>query len=250
MQLQTTDQALSSEKTHLQLQVSDLCAGYGKVPILDHVSFGVAEDETVALIGPNGAGKSTLLKAISGLICPTSGSVRMNGKELVGTPPDLIVHEGISFVPEGGRPFPNMSVNDNLRMGAFACRDVLKTGVLDELYDLFPVLKARAKQYARTLSGGERQMLAIARGLVSRPKLIMLDEPSLGVAPKLVDEIYTKIAALKGMHLTVLLVEQNTSYALELADRAYVLENGRIVMHGRPSELSRDDHIKKAYLGL
>jgi len=234
----------------MQLQVTDLCAGYGKVPILNNVSFNVAEDETVALIGPNGAGKSTLLKAISGLIRPTSGSVLMNGKELAGISPDLIVHHGIAFVPEGGRPFPNMSVNDNLRMGAFACRDVLKTGVLDELYGLFPVLKVRAGQYARTLSGGERQMLAIARGLVSRPKLIMLDEPSLGVAPKLVDEIYTKIAALKGMHLTVLLVEQNTSYALELADRAYVLENGCIVMHGRPSELSRDDHIKKAYLGL
>ncbi len=235
---------------YMQLEVNELCAGYGKVPILHDVTFNVGEDETVALIGPNGAGKSTLLKAISGLISPTKGSVRMNGKELVGISSDRVIHEGIAYVPEGGRPFPNMSVNDNLRMGAFSCREVLKTGVLDELYELFPVLKKRAKQYARTLSGGERQMLAIARGLVSRPKLIMLDEPSLGVAPKLVDEIYSRIAALKDKHLTVLLVEQNTSYALELADRAYVLENGHIVMQGPSSELAGSEHVQRAYLGI
>jgi branched-chain amino acid transport system ATP-binding protein len=143
-----------------------------------------------------------------------------------------------------------MTVHDNLRMGAYSCRQQLKTGILDEIYELFPVLERRQKQYSRTLSGGERQMLAIARGLVSRPKLLILDEPSLGVAPKLVDEIYEKIRALKSRGLTVLLVEQNTGYALELADRGYVLENGKIVLAGASSELAVSDHVRRAYMGI
>ncbi len=232
------------------LEIENLDSGYGKVTVLRGVSFHVEQSEMVAIIGPNGAGKSTLLKTICGLIRAQSGTVRFGKDEIIGLSPDLVVRKGISYVPEGGRPFPNMTVLDNLLMGAYSNPAILKTGIMDEVYGLFPVLKKRSSQYARTLSGGERQMLAIARGLVSRPNLIMLDEPSLGVAPKLVDEIYEKIAALKKTGLTVLLVEQNTSYALELADRGYVLENGQIGMEGSAASLASSDHIRKSYLGL
>jgi branched-chain amino acid transport system ATP-binding protein len=232
------------------LEIENLSSGYGKVTVLRSVSFHIEQSEMVAIIGPNGAGKSTLLKTISGLIRPQSGTVRLGKDDLAGMTPDQVVRKGIAYVPEGGRPFPNMTVLDNLMMGAYSNPAILKTGVLDEIYQLFPILQKRSSQYSRTLSGGERQMLAIARGLVSRPNLIMLDEPSLGVAPKLVDEIYEKIAALKQTGLTVLLVEQNTSYALELADRGYVLENGQIGMEGTSASLAESDHIRKAYLGL
>jgi branched-chain amino acid transport system ATP-binding protein len=229
----------------MMLNVQDLNVAYGKVPVLHAISFDVAEHETVAIIGPNGAGKSTLLKTIAGLVRPTSGSIALNGKSIGGLTPDLVVRTKVTYVPEGGRVFPNMTVLDNLRMGAYSCREVLKTDVLDEVYELFPT-----KQYARTLSGGERQMLAIARGLVSRPRLLMLDEPSLGVAPKLVDEIYEKIRILIDRGMTVLLVEQNTSYALQVANRGYVLENGRTVLTGSAAELEGSEHVKKHYLGL
>ena len=234
----------------MMLEVKNISAGYGKVPVLRNVAFHVDEDEMVAIIGPNGAGKSTLLKTIAGLIRAQSGAVQFGRDDITGMQPDQVMRRGIAFVPEGGRPFPNMTVMDNLKMGAYSRPEILKTGILDEIYQLFPILQKRSSQYARTLSGGERQMLAIARGLVSRPKMIMLDEPSLGVAPKLVDEIYEKIAALKKSGLTVLLVEQNTSYALELADRGYVLENGQIAMEGASAELSSSEHIKRFYLGL
>jgi branched-chain amino acid transport system ATP-binding protein len=233
------------------LNVTNLGAGYGKVPILHQVSFHLDEGETVAIIGPNGAGKSTLLKTISGLVKPRTGTVEYQGKQIAGWSSDAVVSAGLAYIPEGGRPFPNMSVYDNLLMGAFSNRKVLKTKTLDTMYEIFPVLKARQEQLARTLSGGERQMLALARGLVSRPKLIMLDEPSLGLAPKLVDEIYEKIRLFrKEFGMTVLLVEQNTSYALELADRGYVLENGKIVLEGDSNFLSESEHVKKAYLGI
>lgn len=232
------------------LEVMNLHAGYGKVPVLRNVSFHVDSDEMVAIIGPNGAGKSTLLKTISGMIRPQDGCVQFENADLTGQPPYQIVRKGIAYVPEGGRPFPNMTVLDNLEMGAYSNPAVLKSGALDEVYELFPILKKRSGQFARTLSGGERQMLAIARGLVAHPRLLMLDEPSLGVAPKLVDEIYEKIRALKRLGLTVLLVEQNTSYALELADRGYVLENGQIILEGKASELASSDHIRRSYLGL
>jgi len=232
------------------LEITNLHSGYGKVPILDSVSILVCEHEMVALLGPNGAGKSTLLKTISGLVRPTGGNITFCKQNITGMPPDQVIRQGISYVPEGGRPFPNMTVQDNLKMGAYTCRHHLKDGILDEIYELFPVLKRRQSQYARTLSGGERQMLAIARGLVSRPKLLILDEPSLGVAPKLVDEIYEKIRALKATGLTVLLVEQNTAYALELADRGYVLENGKIVLAGASQELVDSDHVRRAYMGI
>jgi branched-chain amino acid transport system ATP-binding protein len=232
------------------LEVNELNAGYGKVPILRNVTFHIEEGESLAIIGPNGAGKSTLLKTISGLIRPTGGKVKFNNQDITALAPDMVVRHGIAYVPEGGKPFPNMSVLDNLRMGAYSNPDVLKTGVLDEVYGLFPILKKRGNQYARTLSGGERQMLAIGRGLVSRPKMIILDEPSLGLAPKLVDEIYDNLRKLKELGLTVLLVEQNTSYALELTDRGYVLENGKVVLEGASVDLAGNEHIKKFYLGL
>lgn len=232
------------------LEVQNIHSGYGKVSVLFNVTFRISDDETVAIIGPNGAGKSTLLKTISGLVRPQLGGITFGKDNIFKMSPDQVVRLGISYVPEGGRVFPNMTVLDNLKMGAYSNPGILKTGVLDEIYELFPILKKRSSQFARTLSGGERQMLAIGRGLISRPKLIMLDEPSLGVAPKLVDEIYEKIYTLKGKGLTVLLVEQNTSYALELADRGYVLENGKIAMEGSAAELSCSEHIKKFYLGL
>jgi branched-chain amino acid transport system ATP-binding protein len=232
------------------LSVERLCAGYGKVPILDQVSLNIAPGEVVAVVGPNGAGKSTLLKTICGLLKPWSGSVVFAGQDLAGSPPHAAARCGLSYVPEGGRLFPNMTVLENLFMGAYARRENLKSGVLEELFAVFPILAERSRQYARTLSGGEKQMLAIARGLVSRPQLLMLDEPSLGIAPKLVDEIYERLHVLKSKGLTVLLVEQNTGYALELAERAYVLENGRMALEGRGSELAANPHIKTHYLGL
>ncbi|OIO99092.1 MAG: branched-chain amino acid ABC transporter ATP-binding protein [Anaerolineae bacterium CG2_30_64_16] len=232
------------------MRVTDLNAGYGKIPVLRDVSFHVGDGEVVTVIGPNGAGKSTLLKTLSGLVHPHSGSVRFEGQELAGKAPHLVMKAGIAHVPEGGRLFINMSVADNLLMGAYRNRASLKTGVLDEIYAMFPVLRERQGQLAGTLSGGEKQMLAIGRGLASRPRFLMLDEPSLGLAPKLVDSIYERLQLLRESGLAVLLVEQNTTYALELADRGYVLENGRIVLEGGGAELARSEHIKKHYLGL
>jgi branched-chain amino acid transport system ATP-binding protein len=232
------------------LKIKGINSGYGKVPVLSDLSFQVDEHETVTIIGPNGAGKSTLLKSIVGLVKPSSGTVEFNNQNLTGKTPDQMIRYGLAYVPEGGHVFPNMSVLDNIHMGAFTVRENVKNNTLEELFDMFPILKVRSKQMARTLSGGERQMLAIARGLISRPKLLMLDEPSLGLAPKLVDEIYEKIHMLKETGLTVLLIEQNTSYALELADRGYVLENGKIVLEGDCKDLAQSDHVRKAYLGL
>ena len=232
------------------LRVTDLNAGYGKVIVLRGVNLLVNEGEMVAVIGPNGAGKSTLLKNISGLVQPTSGKIIFNGQDITGQPAYKAVGSGISYVQEGGRPFPNMTVFENLRIGAFHKRDILKSDILDEVFELFPILKERQKQYARTLSGGQKQMLAIGRGLTSRPSLLMLDEPSLGLAPNLVKEIYGKLQKLREFGMTVLLVEQDTAHALRLADRGYVLENGAVCMEGSGAELARSEHIKTHYLGL
>ncbi len=232
------------------LQVKGLCAGYGKVPVLRDVTFHVGNGEVVAIIGPNGAGKTTLLKTISGLIRPTSGEIVLEGHNIEGWPSHRVTRAGVAHVPEGGRLFPNMSVHENLLMGAYGNRKGLRLGILDEVYEMFPILAERRDQLARTLSGGEKQMLAIGRGLASCPKFLMLDEPSLGLAPKLVDAIYERLHLLRERGLTVLLVEQNVHYGLKLADRAYVLENGRIVMEGTGSELTGNEHIKKHYLGL
>ena len=232
------------------LQVRELNAGYGKIPVLRDVSFRVCEGEIVAIIGPNGAGKSTLLKTISGLISPSSGEITFKGQSIQGLAPHLVAKAGISHIPEGRRLFANMTVMENLLMGAYASRDNLKMGVLGEVFEMFPVLQERGKQKAKDLSGGQKQMLAVGRGLVSKPTLLMLDEPSLGLAPMLVDSIYEKLRTLRERGLTVLLVEQNVNYALELAVRGYVLENGRIVMEGSSEELADSEHIKEHYLGL
>jgi branched-chain amino acid transport system ATP-binding protein len=232
------------------LKVINLNASYGKVIVLRDVNLQVNEGEIVAVIGPNGAGKSTLLKNISGLIHPTSGSILFDGKDITGEPAHRVTGAGISYVQEGGRLFANMTVIENLKIGAYRKREILKTDVLDEVFELFPILKERQKQYARTLSGGQKQMLAIGRGLTSRPSLLMLDEPSLGLAPNLVKEIYEKLRKLRDFGLTVLLVEQDTAHALKLADRGYVLENGVVRMEGSGAELRLSEHIKTHYLGL
>jgi len=232
------------------LSVKELISGYGKATVLQKVSIQVLKGEVVAVIGPNGAGKSTLLKTISGIVRPQSGEVLFRGNRIDGMPPHTIAKEGIAHVPEGGRLFSNMSVWENLLMGAYVNRSALKTGVLEKVYQVFPVLRERKNQLARTLSGGEKQMLAIGRGLTMDPTFLMLDEPSLGLAPRLVEAIYEELQKLRELGLTLLLVEQNTTYALDLADRAYVLENGQIVLEGSGKELAENEHIRKHYLGL
>ncbi len=233
------------------LEIRDLCTCYGKVQALWDVSLQVNEGEIVALVGSNGAGKTTLLNTISGLLRPASGSVTFLGHQIGGLPPHAIVELGISQVPEGGRVFPEMTVRENLEMGAYLHRSWKeREAILKEVYQIFPLLKEREKQLARTLSGGERQMLAIGRCLMSRPRLCMLDEPSYGLAPLVVAEIFRIIQRLRDQGITVLLVEQNVRRALEIADRAYVLENGRICLEGACTELLENDHVRRAYLGL
>lgn len=233
------------------LKVSSLDTFYGKVQALWGVSLQINEAEIVALVGANGAGKTTLLNTVSGLLCPASGSAEFLGQRIDGLPPHCIAELGISHVPEGRRLFPNMSVRENLEMGAYSPPAwKRKQEMLEKVYQIFPTLKERERQLARTLSGGEQQMLAMGRGLMSSPRLCMLDEPSSGLAPRLVLEVFQIIKSLHEQGITVLLVEQNIRHTLEIADRAYVLENGRIVSEGKSSELLRNDHIKKAYLGL
>ncbi len=232
------------------LRITDLNAGYGKISVLRDVNLQVNEKEIVAVIGPNGAGKSTLLKNICGLVHPTSGCIYYKGKDIAGQPAHKAIAAGVSYVPEGGNPFLNMTVFENLRIGAYSKREVLNTDILNEIFELFPVLKDKQKQPARTLSGGQKQMLAIGRALSSKPDLLMLDEPSLGLAPNLVKEIYGKLQGLRNFGLTVLLVEQDTSHALKLADRGYVLENGIVRMEGTGFELAHSEHVKTHYLGL
>jgi branched-chain amino acid transport system ATP-binding protein len=233
------------------LEISSLNTLYGKVQALWDVCLQVNEAEIVALVGSNGAGKTTLLSTISGLLRPASGSVTFLGKRIDGLPSHAIVELGISLVPEGGRVFPDMTVRENLEMGAYPYRAwKQKEQTLEQLYQVFPVLEERLGQLARTLSGGERQMLAMGRGLMSRPRLCLLDEPSYGLAPLLVAEIFRIIQGLRDQGITILLIEQNVRRALEIADRAYVLENGRICMEGACTEMLKSDHVRKAYLGL
>jgi branched-chain amino acid transport system ATP-binding protein len=232
------------------LQVKDLSSGYGKVTILRDINFQIEENEVVAVIGSNGAGKTTLLKTISKLISPFAGEIIFEGQDITKYPPHLISRAGITHVPEGGKLFPNMTVYENLLMGTYKNRKKIKSNILEEIYEIFPILKKREKQLAKTLSGGEKQMLSIGRSLASQPKFIMLDEPSQGLAPKLVDDIYQKLSILKKKGLTMLLIEQNINYALQFAERAYVLENGKIVMEGNSKELINSEHVKKYYLGM
>jgi branched-chain amino acid transport system ATP-binding protein len=233
------------------LEVCDVETAYGKVQVLWDVCLEVHEGETVALLGSNGAGKTTLLKAITGLLPPVSGTVEFLGKRIDGLPPHAIAELGIAHVPEGGSVFPDMSVRENLEMGAYPQHAwKQKQETVEQVYEVFPLLKERDKQLARTLSGGERQMLAMGRGLMSRPKLCLFDEPSYGLAPLLVTEIFRIIGELRRQGITVLLVEQNVRRSLEIADRAYVLENGRICLQGACGELLQSDYVRQAYLGL
>ena len=233
------------------LEVCDVNALYGKAQALWDVSLKIDEAEIVALVGSNGAGKTTLLNTISGRLRPASGSVEFLGKRIDGLPPHSIVEMGISHVPEGGKVFPDMTVRENLEMGAYPYHAwKQKEQTFEQVYQVFPILKERAGQLARTLSGGERQMLAIGRGLMSRPRLCLLDEPSYGLAPLLVAEIFGIIRGLRDQGITVLLIEQNVRHPLETADRAYVLENGRVCLEGACDEILQSDYVRKAYLGL
>lgn len=233
------------------LEVRNIDTFYGKSQALWDVSLRVGEGEIVALIGANGAGKTTLLNTISGLLRPASGSVEFLGQRIDGLPPHSIVELGISHVPEGRRLFADMSVHENLEMGAYVPEAwKRKEETLKRVYQVFPTLEEREGQLASTLSGGERQMLAIGRGLMSRPRLCLFDEPSYGLAPLLMAEIFRIIQGLRDQGITILLVEQNVRQSLEIADRAYVLENGRIALEGDSRELLQEELIRKAYLGL
>ena len=233
------------------LEICDVATVYGKVQALWDICIEVREAEIVALVGSNGAGKTTLLNTITGLLPPASGRVEFLGRRIDGLPSYAIVELGISYVPEGGKVFPDMTVRENLEMGAYPLQAWKQKGeTFEQVYRLFPLLKERARQLARTLSGGERQMLAIGRGLMSRPKLCIFDEPSYGLAPLLVAEIFQTIGALRNQGITVLLIEQNVRQSLEIADRAYVLENGRICLDGACEELLQSDSVRKAYMGL
>ncbi len=233
------------------LEISHIDTFYGQIQSLWDVSLAINEAEIVALIGANGAGKSTLLNTISGIIQPTAGNITFLGNRINGLVPHQIVEMGISQIPEGGRPLLDMSVRENLEMGAYSHRAWKQKGqTMDEVFRLFPRLKERESQLARTLSGGEKQMLAMGRGLMSKPKLCMFDEPSYGLAPIVVTEVFQVIKSLREKGITVLLVEQNVKRALEIADRGYVLENGRVVTAGPCSELLQSDYIRQAYLGI
>jgi branched-chain amino acid transport system ATP-binding protein len=231
------------------LHIKNLTAGYGKVNVLHGISLDVNERECVALIGANGAGKSTTLRCICGLNEVRSGSIEFLGERLDGMNGHTIVRKGITMCPEGRQVFAEMSVVENLEMGAHIRNDKEQKNDVEKMLDLFPVLRQRAKQRAGTLSGGEQEMLAIARALMAKPKLCIFDEPSLGLAPKIVEEVEQILARIKAMGTTIVLVEQNAAMALRLADRAYVLEAGEVVLHGTGQELKNDPQVSKAYLG-
>jgi branched-chain amino acid transport system ATP-binding protein len=233
------------------LEIADITAGYGQFTALWEVSLRVTAGEAVAVVGPNGAGKTTLMRVISGLVVPRAGTLAFEGASLTGTPAHEIVAHGIAHVPEGRRIFPALSVADNLKMGAFlpAARRAYRES-LERVYTLFPVLAERQAQRAGSLSGGEQQMLAIGRALMSRPKLILLDEPSMGLAPVMVLRLFDLIRRVREEGYTILVVEQNVRQVLKLVDRAYLLEVGRIKMEGRADALAEQDFVRKAYVGL
>ena len=233
------------------LALREVTAGYGEFTALWDVSLRVDQGEAVAVVGPNGAGKTTLLRVISGLIAPRAGAFDFDGAQLAGRPAHQIVAHGIAHVPEGRRLFPALTVADNLKMGAFlpAARARFKES-LERVYVLFPVLAERRTQRAGSMSGGEQQMLAIGRALMSRPRIILLDEPSMGLAPVMVLRLFDLIRRVREEGYTILIVEQNVRQVLKLVDRAYLLEVGRIRMEGRAAELSEQDFVRKAYMGV
>jgi branched-chain amino acid transport system ATP-binding protein len=233
------------------LELQDVHVGYGNIRALQGVSLTVETGELVALIGSNGAGKTTTLRTVSGLLRPTSGAIRYDGTDITRVSPHRIVELGISHCPEGRHIFGGLTVAENLRLGAVSQRDRgAASEDLQTVLELFPVLKDRLQQSGGTLSGGEQQMLAIARALMSRPRLLLLDEPSLGLAPLMVERIFATIASLKASGRTILLVEQNVHHALDVADRVYVLETGRVTLDGPATELRRNPKVEQAYLGV
>ena len=230
------------------LEIRDLVVSYGGIEAVKGISMDVPEGQIITLIGANGAGKSTTLKSISGIVRPKNASIKFNGEEIFGKTPNYIVSKGITLVPEGRRVFDNLTVAENLKIGAYLRKDNLKDD-MDYVYSLFPRLKEREWQMAGTLSGGEQQMLAVGRALMSRPKLIMMDEPSLGLAPLIVKSIFEIIKTINKEGITVLLIEQNANMALKIADKGYVMETGEIKMEVTGAELLANEEIKDAYLG-
>jgi branched-chain amino acid transport system ATP-binding protein len=233
------------------LEIQNINVFYGEFQALFEVSLTVSEGETVITVGPNGAGKSTLLKTISGLLHPRSGTITFMGRHIGGVPTHKIAELGIAQVPEGGRLFPQLSVYENLKVGAYLKRARGEAAAtLKEIYRLFPILDERKRQLADTMSGGERQMLAIARSLMSRPRLILLDEPSSGLAPRVVSRVFEFVRRIKSQGYSILMVEQNVRKALRLSDRAYLMESGRTQKEGSGRAFMEDPYIKKAYIGL
>jgi len=233
------------------LELDDIHSYYGNIHALKGISLKVEEGEIVSLIGANGAGKTTTLRSISGLLHPRTGMVKLNGKDVTHLAPHIVHKEGVGMVPEGRGIFPRLTVLENLEMGAYLIKDKaeIKRGV-DHAFALFPRLKERATQKGGTLSGGEQQMLATARGLMPNPRILLMDEPSMGLAPVLVDQIFDVIKELNSKGTTILLVEQNALMALSIAHRAYVLQTGSIVLSGTAQEVSKDENVRKAYLGI
>jgi branched-chain amino acid transport system ATP-binding protein len=233
------------------LVLEEVSAAYDGVQVLYEVSLHLEHGEIVCVIGANGAGKTTILRTISGMLVPITGRIWFENARIDRLPPHMIARRGIAHVPEGRRIFDQLTVEENLRMGAFLLQSPRQVKeAFDQVYQIFPILAQRRTQRAGTLSGGEQQMLAIARGLMSNPKLLLLDEPSLGLAPKVIDMLFEVILTLNGLGKTILLVEQNASRALEIAHRAYVLEVGRITLSGPAKELQENEHVRRAYLGM
>lgn len=230
------------------LEIKNLSVSYGGIEAIKNISFDVEEGKIVTLIGSNGAGKSSTLRSIAGIVKAKSGEVLFNGENILGMSPDHIVKRGITLVPEGRRVFPNLTVLENLKIGAYLRKDNLNDDI-EYVYSLFPRLKERSWQLAGTLSGGEQQMLAVGRALMARPRLIMMDEPSLGLAPLVVQGIFDIIRTINEQGITVLLIEQNANMALKAADNAFVMQTGEITMRGTGAELLANDEVKEAYLG-
>jgi branched-chain amino acid transport system ATP-binding protein len=233
------------------LALSDVTAGYGSIPAVRDISIAVGEGEAVGLLGANGAGKSTTLRAISGLVRVSAGTITFLGRNINSLPPYEIAELGIAHVPEGRQVFPELTVKENLEIGAYVPKaKAERSRTLDLVFNIFPVLAERRKQLAGTMSGGEQQMLAVGRGLMMKPRLLMLDEPSLGLAPVITDTTFEKIQEIHAMGTAILLVEQNVARALALVQRAYVLESGKVTIHGSSGELTRNKHVQAAYLGI
>jgi branched-chain amino acid transport system ATP-binding protein len=231
------------------LEVRDLNVYYGEIHALKGVSFRVGQGEVVTLLGNNGAGKTTTLRTLSGLLAPRNGQVALEGTSLLGTAPHDVVRRGITHVPEGRRVFNRLTVRENLEMGAYTRRDSGIDADVERVFETFPRLRERAVQTAGTLSGGEQQMLAIGRALMARPRLLLLDEPSMGLAPVIVEQIFETIQAINQQGVTILLVEQNAAMALSVATRGYVLETGRVALEGRATDLADNPEVRRAYLG-